>query len=67
MGISLFCRLSEAHPQAISALQSQVSLTSELISFSLDSCSRSLKNEFCSHAVPHVSRYYGTIKCLDIW
>lgn len=25
LGISLFCRLSEAHPQAISALQSQVS------------------------------------------
>lgn len=24
MGVSLFCRLSEAHPQAISALQSQV-------------------------------------------
>lgn len=27
MGISLFCRLSEAHPQAISALQCQVSLS----------------------------------------
>ncbi|KAF9669729.1 hypothetical protein SADUNF_Sadunf14G0137400 [Salix dunnii] len=40
MGMSLFCRLSEAHPQAISALQSQVSLTSELISYSVDSCSR---------------------------
>lgn len=33
MGISLFCRLSEAHPQAISALQSQVSLISELPHF----------------------------------
>uniref|UniRef100_A0A3N7HRX1 DNA helicase n=1 Tax=Populus trichocarpa TaxID=3694 RepID=A0A3N7HRX1_POPTR len=34
MGISLFCRLSEAHPQAISALQSQYRMCQDIMELS---------------------------------
>ncbi|CAM8904527.1 unnamed protein product [Rhodiola kirilowii] len=34
MGVSLFCRLSEAHPQAISALQSQYRMCQEIMELS---------------------------------
>uniref|UniRef100_A0A7N0U5B7 DNA replication ATP-dependent helicase/nuclease n=1 Tax=Kalanchoe fedtschenkoi TaxID=63787 RepID=A0A7N0U5B7_KALFE len=34
MGVSLFCRLSEAHPQAISALQSQYRMCQEIMQLS---------------------------------
>lgn len=34
MGVSLFCRLSEAHPQAISALQSQYRMCSAIMELS---------------------------------
>ncbi|KAL6964899.1 DNA replication ATP-dependent helicase/nuclease jhs1 [Sarracenia purpurea var. burkii] len=34
MGVSLFCRLSEAHPQAISALQSQYRMCASIMDLS---------------------------------
>ncbi|XP_058204643.1 DNA replication ATP-dependent helicase/nuclease JHS1 isoform X2 [Rhododendron vialii] len=34
MGVSLFCRLSEAHPQAISALQSQYRMCADIMELS---------------------------------
>lgn len=38
MGVSLFCRLSEAHPQAISALQSQVIIHLQLKIYNFNFC-----------------------------
>ena len=79
MGISLFWRLSEAHPQAISALRCQVSqfelyvfhyylLPMPHILFLVeDLCSSKLMIGNYLSAVQNVIWYYGALEFIDLW
>jgi hypothetical protein len=80
MGISLFWRLSEAHPQAISALRCQVSrfelysfhcylLPMRHMLFLVENllCSSKLMTGNYLYAVPNVIWYYGALKFIDLW
>lgn len=74
MGVSLFWRLSEAHPQAISALRCQVLVNTFLCYILEQLCifSAELKPlvpfEFivCLGAVSHVIRYHGAVEFIDL-
>jgi hypothetical protein len=79
MGISLFWRLSEANPQAISALRCQVCqfelyffhhymLPMPHILFFEDLlCSCKLMIRIYLSAVPNVIWYYGALEFIDLW
>ncbi|KAI9092990.1 hypothetical protein K1719_027513 [Acacia pycnantha] len=66
MGISLFCRLSEAHPQAISALQSQYRMCQGIMDLS-NALIYGDRLRCCSPEIANAKLEFSTLKCGFSW